>query len=50
MVEDFVDNRFTFLCANPNEKGSYSIATTKDINVHIMNKIALERLIESQGI
>ena len=37
-------------CANPNEKGSYSIATTKDINVHIMNKIALERLIESQGI
>ena len=40
----------TFLCANPNEKGSYSIATTKDINVHIMNKIALERLIESQGI
>lgn len=50
LVEDFVDNRFTFLCANPNEKGSYSIATAKDINVHIMNKIALERLIESQGI
>ena len=50
LVEDFKDNGFTFLCTLPNDKSKYSVATTKDLNVHVMNKIGLERLIERQGI
>tara|TARA_B100000470_G_C19791780_1_gene392512 strand:- start:1669 stop:2523 length:855 start_codon:yes stop_codon:yes gene_type:complete len=50
LVEDFKDDEFTFLCTLPNDNSNYSVATTKDLNVHVMNKIGLEQLIERQGI
>jgi hypothetical protein len=39
------DNKLSFLLEKQHYVGEYTIASTKDINVHVMNKFSLERII-----
>lgn len=41
------DNEFTFLLEKEKYLGEYTLSKTKDINVHVMNKFSILRLIEN---
>ena len=47
-IDDLIDvpdkNSFLFLLDKPNEPGKYLACKTKNTNVHVMNKFALNRL------
>ena len=49
-IIDFNDNKFTFLVTVPQDQKKSTATTVKDLNVHVMNKLGLQTVIESKGI
>ena len=43
-------NKFTFLVTVPQDQKKSTATTVKDLNVHVMNKLGLQTVIESKGI
>ena len=49
-IIDFENNKFTFLVTVPQDQRKSTATTVKDMNVHVMNKLGLQKLIESKGL
>ncbi len=49
-IVNFENDKFTFLCTNPKNENKQTVATVKGLNVHVMNKLGLQNLIEAKAI
>ena len=47
---NYENDKFTFLCTNPKHESKQTVATVKGLNVHVMNKLGLQNLIEAKAI
>ena len=50
VIIDFENNKFTFLVTVPQDQKKCTATTVKDLNVHVMNKLGLQTVIESKGL
>jgi hypothetical protein len=46
ILVDMTDRSFKILLEKQNRQGEYTLQTTKDVSVHLMNKFSLHRILK----